>query len=115
MDKKSDLTFLRTFTAGDPVKMKKYISMFLSGAAPGLDSIKANLAAADWPALRTAAHSLKSQVKYMGIREAEELAFQVEHQAGSQTSLDQIPAAVEKLEAVTLQACDELKAELEVL
>lgn len=112
MDKTADLTFLRTFTGSDPVKMKKYISLFLAGAEPGLDTIRTALAGSDWRALRTAAHSLKSQVKYMGIKEAEELALQVERIADDQKGLEKLPETIEKLCAVTTRACGELREEL---
>lgn len=115
MDSLSDLTFLRTFTGGDPEKMKKYINLFLNGAEPALEAINKNVASADWPAVRTAAHSLKSQVKYMGIKKAEELAFSIEQNAGSGSHLDQIPQNAAQLAEITRAACSELRTVLSTL
>ena len=115
METLADLTFLKSFTGGDPEKMKKYIGLFLSGADPSIKSINSCLASSDWSALRTAAHSLKSQVKYMGIKSAEELAFHIEQHAGNQTSLDTLPSAVKDLESVVTRSCDELRAFLQTL
>ena len=115
MEQYTDLTFLRTFTGGNNEKMKKYINLFLGAAEPAIDSINKYLADADWPALKTAAHSLKSQVKYMGIKQAEELSFFIEQSAGSQTGLEKIPEAAANLASVTKAACAELRQVLDGL
>jgi len=112
METTTDLTFLRTFTGGDPEKIKKYVTLFLSGTGPAISSIKKHLEASDWPALRTAAHSLKSQTKYMGIARAEELAIFIEHNAAQASNLDQLPEAVQNLADVLSIASDELRSEI---
>jgi HPt (histidine-containing phosphotransfer) domain-containing protein len=112
MDTTADLTFLKTFTGGDPAKMKKYISMFLAAADPGLEAIRSNMISGDWPSVRTAAHNLKSQVKYMGIKDAETLAIAIEQSAANQTGLEKMPEEFEKLREITDRACAELRAEI---
>ena len=109
MNTLADLTFLRTFTGGDAEKMKKYINLFLNGSGSLLEGVNRSLQAADWPALKTAAHSLKSQVKYMGIKKAEELAYFIEQNAGAATNLDKLPEAAQELTQVTQNACEELR------
>jgi len=112
MSQIADLTFLRTFTAGDPPKMTKYINMFLSGAPGILSQIREQLNASDWKGLKTSSHSLKTQLKYMGVSSAVDLAFTIEQQCGDLKDLDQLPALVGQLEEKTNLAIAELKEEL---
>lgn len=112
MSQLSDLTFLRTFTAGDPPKMTKYINMFLNGAPQILSQIRQQVDAADWKALKTSAHSLKTQLKYMGVSSAVDLAFAIEQQSGDLKDIEQIPGLVAQLEEKTQLAIAELREEL---
>ncbi|HEX5002953.1 MAG TPA: Hpt domain-containing protein [Bacteroidia bacterium] len=112
METFADLTFLKTFTAGDSEKIKKYVNLFLNGTEPALAAIKLSLETSDWKALRTAAHSLKSQTKYMGIARAEELAIFIEHNAAQVSNLDQLPEAVQNLENVISRASEELRSHI---
>src|SRR5687767_13097061 len=104
MNKQTDLTFLKTFTAGDTGKMSKYINMFLSGAPQLLTQVREQSDAADWKGLKTTAHSLKTQLKYMGVNAGVDHAFSIEQKSGEQKDLDQVPALVTQLEEVTNQA-----------
>lgn len=112
MSQLSDLTFLRTFTGGDSAKMTKYINMFLSGAPQMLTQIRQQTDAADWKGLKTSSHSLKTQLKYMGVASAVDLAFAIEQQSGEMKDLDQLPQLVGQLEAATNTAILELRDEL---
>jgi HPt (histidine-containing phosphotransfer) domain-containing protein len=112
MSQISDLTFLRTFTAGDPPKMTKYINMFLNGAPQIMTQIRQQLEASDWKALKTSSHSLKTQLKYMGVASAVDLAFAIEQQCGDLKDLDKVPELVGQLEEKTSQAIAELREEL---
>ena len=109
MSQIADLTFLRTFTGGDPAKMTKYINMFLSSAPQSLVQIKQQSETSDWKALKTAAHSLKTQLKYMGVASAVDVAFNIEHNCAEMKDLDKIPELVAVLEEKTSTAISELR------
>lgn len=111
----SDLTFLRTFASNDAAKITKYVNMFLNAAGPSLTQMKQQAQARDWSALKTSAHSLKSQLKYMGVATGVELAYAIETGAGEGQNLDQLPAMIEKLEGVVNAASEELRAALAAL
>lgn len=115
MEQLSNLDFLRSFTANDPAKIKKYVTMFLGFAPQSIASLRTQAAAADWKALRTTAHSLKSQVKYMGIPSAEALAIAIEKSAADESGLDEVPANIEKLADITNRAVIELQEEISKL
>jgi HPt (histidine-containing phosphotransfer) domain-containing protein len=110
MEQVSDLTFLKTFTSNDSAKITKYVNMFLNAAGPSLAQMKEQVAGSDWKSLKTSAHSLKSQLKYMGVATGVELAYAIESSAGEGQNLDQIPGMLEKLEGVVNTASNELKA-----
>lgn len=112
MSNLSDLTFLRSFTTSDAAKMTKYINMFLSGAPQILSQMKQQVEAADWKALKTSAHSLKTQLKYMGVASAVDLAFAIEQQSGELKDLDQLPELVTRLNGETQLAMAELREEI---
>lgn len=62
-----DLTFLKKFTKDDPIKMKRYISLYLDVAPKTFAEMQRNLKSGDWEQLRINAHSLKPQADFMGI------------------------------------------------
>jgi len=73
-----DLTFLRKFTKDDPVKMKRYISLYLDVAPKTFEEMQRNLTGGDWEQLRINAHSLKPQTEFMGILSLKEELIKIE-------------------------------------
>jgi len=73
-----DLDFLREFTKGDTVKMKRYINIYLDVAPETFRSMKQHISDKDWEQLRIKAHSLKPQADYMGIPELKSLLVEIE-------------------------------------
>jgi len=73
-----DLTFLKKFIKDDPVKMKRYISLYLDAAPKIFEEMQRNLKNADWEQLRINAHSLKPQAEFMGILSLKEELIKIE-------------------------------------
>lgn len=73
-----DLTFLRKFTKDDPIKMKRYISLYLDSAPKTFEEMQRNLDNGDWEQLRINAHSLKPQADFMGIESLKEELIKIE-------------------------------------
>lgn len=73
-----DLTFLKKFTKDDPVKMKRYISLYLDVAPKTFAKMQLNLEAGDWEQLRINAHSLKPQAEYMGLVKLKDQLIKIE-------------------------------------
>ena len=104
----TDLTFLKTFTTGNKEKMAKYINMFLQ-AAPGIiQNMETHLANSDWKQLRTAAHSLKPQAGYMGMKQGEQTLRTIEECASEQKELDTVPGHIQEFNTQVIQAKEEL-------
>ena len=108
-EKVTDLTFLGSFTGNDTQKIKRYVQMFLDRAPEQLDEIRTSLGTADYAQLRGAAHSLKPQLSYMGIKSLEQDIRNIEEYSGSGNNLEALPALVEKLDTTLKQAFNELQ------
>jgi len=109
MSQLTDLSFLKTFTAGDPTKMSKYINMFLGMAPKSILQMRKEVEGADWKSLKTSAHSLKTQLKYMGAASAVDLAYSIEQKCGEMSGLENVPDLMNKLEEQTNTTITELK------
>lgn len=112
MTKTVDLTFLTSFTSGNSEKMKKYITMFLNFCPSQLNTMKTHLESGDYDALRGAAHALKPQITYMGIRAGEDLVKKIEANAAARVDVDKLPELLSSFTAICEQAMTELKEEV---
>ncbi len=108
-EKVTDLTFLGSFTGNDSQKIKRYVQMFLDRAPEQLEEIRTSLGTGDYGQLRTAAHSIKPQLSYMGIKSLEQDIRAIEEYSGSQTNLEALPTLVERLDRILKQAFGELQ------
>ncbi len=105
----TDRLFLKQFTGGNPEKMQKYINMFLENAPKLLVSLENAMNAKDYPSVKIAAHSLKPQLSYMGVKEEVSHIFLIEQAAGSEAHYDGLPQQITMLKRVCLKAFEELK------
>ena len=110
-----DLTFLKQFSKEDPVRMKKYIDMFVSMAPGQIEKMKTSLATKDWPSLKTAAHSMKPQLSYMGIGAVKQVILDIQDNAADQKNLDNLPDLITTLETEVDHALVELREAMEDL
>jgi len=110
-EKVTDMQFLKSLTGGNLEKMHKYVGMFLDNAPKLLANIDAALEAGDYPAVKIAAHSLKPQLSYMGVKEDVSKIFMMEQSAGNSAHFDVLPAMFTHLKRVCKKAFEELKNE----
>jgi len=108
-DKVTDMNFLTQFAGGNKEKMHKYIGMFLDNAPKLLASVEQALVAKDYQTLKIAAHSLKPQLSYMGIKEDISHIFLIEQTAGESAHYERLPQLVNDLKRVCDKAFKELK------
>lgn len=108
-DKVTDMQFLMQFTNNNEEKMKKYIGMFLENGPRLLSNIQQGLTNKDYPAVKIAAHSMKPQLSYMGVKEDVSHIFLIEQTAGESAHFERLPTLVANLQRVCEQAFNELK------
>lgn len=105
--KVTDMHFLNQFAGGNTEKVNKYIGMFLQNAPNLLNSLDTGLAHKDFTAIKVAAHSLKPQLSYMGVKEEISHIFLLEQTAG-EAHFERIPALINNVKAVCQKAFTEL-------
>lgn len=109
MANETDLTFLESFTGGNPDKMKKYMNMFIQ-LCPGQLTLMANhLQSENYDKLRATAHSLKPQITYMGIKRGESLVKSIEQMAAEKRDVEKLPAMLDEFNSICNLAVEELK------
>lgn len=109
-DTVTDRTFLRQFTAGNADKQKKYIGMFLENAPKLLDNIDKALVINDYQTIKIAAHSLKPQLSYMGVKEDVSNIFLIEQSAGEKAHYESLPELITNLKRICSKAFEELRS-----
>lgn len=111
-DKVTDMNFLKQFTGGNTEKMHKYIGMFLENGPRLLTNMENALAAQDYPTIKIAAHSMKPQLSYMGVKEDISHVFLTEQSAGESAHFERLPDLISNLKRVCEKAFEELKVPL---
>ncbi len=107
-----DLTFLKKFTKDDPIKMKRYISLYLEVAPKTFEEMQRNLKNRDWEQLRINAHSLKPQADFMGIAGLKEALSKIE-EAVKANNLDTIENLFATTQAMSVKSENILQAHLD--
>lgn len=108
-DHVTDMHFLKQLTSNNPDKQKKYIGMFLENAPKLLENIDKALMIKDYSTIKIAAHSLKPQLSYMGVKEEISKIFLIEQSAGEAAHFDTLPQLITNLKHLCLKAFEELK------
>lgn len=105
----TDMNFLNQLTGGNQEKRKKYVEMFLENGPKLLEKMKIALDQQDFESLKVAAHSMKPQLGYMGIKEETSNIFMIEQAAGQPAHIEHLPVLVAQLERLCVKAFQELK------
>lgn len=112
-----DLSLLNEIADGSDDFIIESIDMFLSNTPGLLETISAGLTNADWPAVASAAHILKSNVGFFGMSVTQALMQEIEimakgDQPDAKAVLLKFTEASELISA-NKQALEKIKAELE--
>ncbi|MBX2891606.1 MAG: response regulator [Saprospiraceae bacterium] len=91
------LTFLEQMTGGDHNRIQKYIGLYLASAQTSLPKIEAALRADDREALRRVVHTLKPQLKMIGLPQTAELATRIEARLLEGTAPQTMVETIEQL------------------
>ncbi len=113
--KHADLTYLRGLAKGSNAFIIQMLGIYISQTPAAIERIDKALAQADWKTLRLVVHKIKPSTMFVGLNEISKDILQLEDYAAAESDLDKIPALVEKIKRVCLEAIPELKEELEKL
>jgi PAS domain S-box-containing protein len=109
----TDLSYLRRRTKSDPALMEQMIRLYLIQTPLLICTMERAAGKQDWDALRQASHKIIPSFLIMGIvKEAEEIAKEINELAKLLEINDKISELISRLENICTQACKELEEEL---
>ena len=110
----TDLSYLKKITKSNPNLMIQMIELYLTQTPVLINSMKDNLANKNWTLLSAAAHKIVPSFGIVGINhQCEEVAKKIQELSATGQESNKIVDLVLHLEQVCLQACDELRQELQ--
>lgn len=105
----TDPRFLISFAGNDKEKQKKYVSIFLQNAPKQIQQLQNGLDKHDYEMIKIAAHSLKTQLNYMGVKEELSHVFELEQMASHTHKHQEIEELIMNLKKVAARAFEELE------
>lgn len=105
----TDPRFLISFAGNDMEKQKKYINLFLENAPKMMLQIEQGFERDDREMIKIGAHSLKTQLNYMGVKEEVSQVQSLERMAVHCQDKDELKQKITHLSKVCKQAFGELK------
>ena len=110
MEKITDLTFLQSFSGGDNSRIQKYVKMYLDSTPALLQSLETAAQTNDSKQMKSSAHTLKSQVDYMGMKKTKEILKSIEEDALSGADAQIVNSKISQVKDMMTQAEGELKS-----
>ncbi len=103
-------------TKSNPLLMSEMIQAYLEQTPTLINSMKKSFQEKNWQMLHAAVHKMLPSFLIMGINtDFERMAKKVMEYAQTQEQTEDINNFVMQLETVCVQACEELKEELDVI
>jgi two-component system, chemotaxis family, CheB/CheR fusion protein len=114
--KYTNLNYLMLRTKSNPLLMSEMIQAYLEQTPTLINSMKKSFQDKNWQMLHAAVHKMLPSFLIMGIStDFERMAKKVMEYAQTQEQTEDIVNFVLQLETVCVQACEELKEELDVI
>ncbi len=105
----TDPSFLISFAGNNVEKQKKYINIFIDNAPKLLTQIKTGLEEKNYENVKIAAHSLKTQLRYMGVNEEISHVYELEQMASHGHKHNEMQNLYNNLIVVCEKAFNELR------
>ncbi len=110
-----DDTFLNSFTGGKPDKMKKYLNLFKENAPLMMEKIYQGIQNKEHEEVKIGAHSLKSQLRYLGVAEEISGVFSLEDMGRNHENFDRIQKQYDQLRKVFVKTLEEVETRIAAL
>lgn len=108
-----NMDYLKQHSKSNIGLMEEMIKLYLQQTPVLLAVMKQSLETKDWKSLKAAAHKTIPSFNIVGINnDYEDMARKVQEYADKNEHIDEIPALVNAIDQVCLQACAELENEL---
>ncbi|NUO00572.1 MAG: response regulator [Saprospiraceae bacterium] len=111
-----DLNYLSQRTKSNPVLMVEIITSYLEQTPPLITAMKQGLNDKNWDSVHAAVHKMIPSFSIMGISpDFESMAKKIQEYAQTQQQMEVVQDLVMQIENVCMQACLELKEELNAI
>jgi CheY-like chemotaxis protein len=108
----TSMDFLKDFTEGDKGKMKKYIGLYLKLLPDNLSKLDDAILAGDLENLIKISHAMRPHLNYMGMKEAAQLAAEMEYNVHNKVNEDKVLGMAETIRDHCFKSKNELEKEL---
>lgn len=108
----TNLEYLKMLSDDSESFFREFIEMFLKNTPETITELVKQTEQKNWEGVRQAAHKVKPSLNYMGMKDASNLAAEIERSAKELTGLSQIPAKVSTLCTLCETAYTELNEEI---
>jgi len=103
-----DLSVLNKTYKGDKSKINKILTLCKNNIPSQISGMRKHHEEKEWKSLRTVAHSLKTSLNYLGLKELKDIAKTIEMNAAQETELDAVPDMVHYIETIWEKAAKEI-------
>jgi HPt (histidine-containing phosphotransfer) domain-containing protein len=113
--KHADLSFLKIYASGNNNLIRQLVNQFLEKTPSSVQQLEEALAQKEYDLLTRVAHSLKSQVSYMGAKRANEMLAEIEDDSRGLKQLELLPEKLALVRELLDQTYTELRQQLSEL
>jgi HPt (histidine-containing phosphotransfer) domain-containing protein len=92
-----NLNRLKVLFNNDKALIKKFLILFKNQMPVQLSTLEEMVETEDWEQVSNIAHGIKSQVKYLSLRDMATIAYEIEQRSEYKKGLDKIPNLVQQL------------------
>lgn len=111
-EKLYNLSMIQEIAHGNMDFVNKMMSLFIETMPPAINEIREHYNSSNWSDLGAVAHKIKPSIDTMGIDHLKEDIRLIERYGKDASNLDELPALLEKLEAIIGKIISDLQAEL---
>ncbi len=111
----TDLNFLKNFVEDDTEKLRMYIQMYLKNINEIISKIQLNKNNQQYDNIKTLVHSIRPQLKYMGMDQTSVIASEIESQIDLADYNDELDRMIQQLINDCIKSKTELNKELKSL
>lgn len=108
-----DLAYLTSFTKDDPIRLRKYLDMYLKSAPVVINEFQQLLAEKDYDTLMLKAHSIKPQAQYLGIEQLKEVLIAIEYIIKDEGDFTKLQNLVDQANQISDEVALEVNAVLD--
>jgi CheY-like chemotaxis protein/HPt (histidine-containing phosphotransfer) domain-containing protein len=110
--KLTNLEYLRVLSEDNESFFRDFINLFLSNTPETMAALNNSLEIKNWEGVRQAAHKIKPSLNYLGLKDAQKKAANIEEYAKELSELEIIPGLVGELNETLSAVYKELETEL---